>query len=221
MADNIHISTTTRIRSGFAPSSRSMRCAPMSSCAKLRAMRVLLPCLDFSLYLAAWFTSLQALHGIVVRGLEGYGESKDLWKTYDEHVVRRRSEEQTRLAKVAKAPNRHRCAADECGVQVINKRALRRCGGSCLSKKNHTITVWSVKQRFSVQRTIGLKDCSISPMFFAALARSSVLLHRWHDIRRINSRLGWRPRLGRHRDLRHVLSQAPGRCGGMVDSKRC
>ncbi|KAI0722195.1 hypothetical protein C8T65DRAFT_734619 [Cerioporus squamosus] len=119
----------------------------------------------FSLYLAGWFKSLQALHGIDIRGLEVYKEYAAWWEAYDAYAARRHSEEQSRLAKVAKAPNRYRCAADECPVQVLNGRALRKCGGPCPSNsKPHYCSAECQSQHWFVHRYFckaGTTDVSI------------------------------------------------------------
>ena len=68
--------------------------------------------------------------------------TKDFWKAYETYVEYRKIEEEIRLAKVANAPNQYRCAADGCGIQAVNKSALRKCGGDCLpDKKPHYCSV--------------------------------------------------------------------------------
>lgn len=83
------------------------------------------------LRLASWFMTVRIRHGADLRYMGQYAESDYLWKAYDEYCARRLSAEQKRLDKVARAPNRYRCAADGCGIQALHKRALRRCAGPC------------------------------------------------------------------------------------------
>ena len=92
------------------------------------------------LRIAGWLSTLQARHAkLDARAMFEDSEEMDMfWTTYEEYLERQKIEEENRLAKVAKAPNQYHCAADGCGIQAVNKSALRKCGGHCpLDQKPH------------------------------------------------------------------------------------
>ncbi|RPD57293.1 hypothetical protein L227DRAFT_552388 [Lentinus tigrinus ALCF2SS1-6] len=81
--------------------------------------------------IASYLTTLQKRFGVDFRKIEGFKEMISMWRAYDDYLVWQADQEKLRLTKVRSAPNQYRCAADGCGVQAINKKAMRRCGGSC------------------------------------------------------------------------------------------
>ncbi len=85
------------------------------------------------LRIAGWLSTVKVryakLDGRVID--EDFRTAEEFWTVYEEHVEDQKIAEQKRLAKVAKAPNQYRCAADGCGIQAVNKCALRKCGGDC------------------------------------------------------------------------------------------
>lgn len=81
--------------------------------------------------IATWLMTLNKRFGVDVRTMDGFDKLNALWRTYDDFMIWQSDREKERLKKISKAPNQYRCAADGCGIQAINKRALRRCGGRC------------------------------------------------------------------------------------------
>lgn len=82
----------------------------------------------------SWLMVLQRMHGVDLRGQGKFSEARlpDLWKAYDDYLIRQRTQEERRLAKISKAPHQYRCAAEGCGIQVLHKSFLAKCGGQCL-----------------------------------------------------------------------------------------
>ncbi|KAI1792877.1 hypothetical protein LXA43DRAFT_886436 [Ganoderma leucocontextum] len=83
---------------------------------------------------AYWMSTYQPRYGVDTRKLPmfaNHAHLPSLWKAYNDYVQNQNAEELKRLAKVSAAPNRYRCAADRCGIQAINRSALRKCGGEC------------------------------------------------------------------------------------------
>ncbi|TFK89502.1 hypothetical protein K466DRAFT_564102 [Polyporus arcularius HHB13444] len=75
--------------------------------------------------IASYLTTLQKRFGVDFRKIEGFKEMISMWRAYDDYLVWQADQEKLRLTKVRKAPNRYRCAADGCGVQAVNKKAMR------------------------------------------------------------------------------------------------
>ncbi|KAI0723035.1 hypothetical protein C8Q76DRAFT_794018 [Earliella scabrosa] len=82
----------------------------------------------------SWLMVLQRMHGVDLRGQGKFSEARlpDLWKAYDDYLIRQRTQEERRLGKISKAPHQYRCAAEGCGIQVLHKSFLAKCGGQCL-----------------------------------------------------------------------------------------
>ncbi|KAI0722193.1 hypothetical protein C8T65DRAFT_134783 [Cerioporus squamosus] len=80
----------------------------------------------------SWFAMLNVRFGVDLRNkVPSMRKNKDIWKAWDGYVLDMASRERVRLAKVAKAPNVYRCAADGCDVQAVHKGAFKKCPGSC------------------------------------------------------------------------------------------
>lgn len=82
---------------------------------------------------ASWIMVLKAKYGVDLRkqGMLSEWRWPYLWKAYDEYLVLQRSKEAERLARISRAPNQYRCAADGCGIQVEHRKYLVKCRGNC------------------------------------------------------------------------------------------
>ncbi|PIL36882.1 hypothetical protein GSI_00572 [Ganoderma sinense ZZ0214-1] len=109
------------------------------------------------LRIAGWLSTVQARYAKLDARtmLEDFEKMDTFWMVYEGYLERQKMEEEKRLAKVAKAPNRYRCAAEGCGIQAVNKSALRKCGGDCsLDKKPHYCSVDCQAQHWFVHRFV-------------------------------------------------------------------
>ncbi|KAI1789027.1 hypothetical protein LXA43DRAFT_601347 [Ganoderma leucocontextum] len=82
---------------------------------------------------ASWFATFRVRFGVDARTQMSdlFRNLEHFWPAYDAYVERQLKNERERCAKVAKAPNRYRCAMNGCGIQAFKRRALRKCGGDC------------------------------------------------------------------------------------------
>ncbi|KAM5535682.1 hypothetical protein V8D89_010669, partial [Ganoderma adspersum] len=80
---------------------------------------------------ACWLLRFQPRYGLGARKLPRLPKLASLWKAYDDYVLTQTAGERQRLAKMSKAPNMYRCAADACGIQAVHRSALRKCAGEC------------------------------------------------------------------------------------------
>jgi hypothetical protein len=60
-----------------------------------------------------------------------FGKLENLWTISDAFVAEKEAEHQRRAAKVSKAPNFYRCAAEGCGIESTKKSGLPKCSGPC------------------------------------------------------------------------------------------
>lgn len=91
-----------------------------------------------TLRIAGWMATTKARFAVDARGAGKFKELHYLWSTHASYLSRLQLKEDSRLRKVAKAPNLYRCANDGCEIQATNRSALRRCGGRCpLERKPH------------------------------------------------------------------------------------
>ncbi|KAI1789029.1 hypothetical protein LXA43DRAFT_601353 [Ganoderma leucocontextum] len=105
------------------------------------------------LRIASWAMSCNALYGINVWRTPLGAPYAPLRGTYEHHNALRNNDEAKRLAKVARAPNRYRCAADGCPIQCMTRGGLLRCGGHCLpSKKPYYCSMECQKRHWYVHR---------------------------------------------------------------------
>ncbi|TBU49069.1 hypothetical protein BD309DRAFT_910846 [Dichomitus squalens] len=106
---------------------------------------------------ASWLSSVHIRHRKLDarRMNEESRDAQDFWKAYDVHLQNQYAREQRRLAKVAKAPNQYRCAADGCGINAMNKGALRRCGGRCPpEQKPHYCSAECQEKHWFIHRSV-------------------------------------------------------------------
>ncbi|KAI0794730.1 hypothetical protein C8Q74DRAFT_591944 [Fomes fomentarius] len=115
--------------------------------------------------ITTWLMTLNKRFGVDVRTMDGFDKLNALWRTYDDFMIWQSDKEKERLKKISKAPNQYRCAADGCGIQAINKRALRRCGGRCPDEtKPHYCSLECQERHWFVHRHACTRGLSSLPI---------------------------------------------------------
>ncbi|KAI0737075.1 hypothetical protein C8Q80DRAFT_1115421 [Daedaleopsis nitida] len=121
------------------------------------------PIPPIALRIGNWLMQLGRRYRVDIRAMEGFEKFAALWRTYDDFMISQAAAEKQRLTKILGAPNRYRCAADGCGIQAINSRALRKCSGNCPEQfKPHYCSLECQKKHWFVHR-YACKRCLPSP----------------------------------------------------------
>ncbi|RPD80646.1 hypothetical protein L226DRAFT_529112 [Lentinus tigrinus ALCF2SS1-7] len=104
----------------------------------------------------SWFAMLSVRFGVDLRSkIPSMRQNKDLWKAWDGYIIRQAALETARLAKIAKAPNQYRCAADGCEIQAVNKNAFKKCPGDCSGReKAHYCSKGCQRKHWMVHRYV-------------------------------------------------------------------
>ena len=110
-------------------------------------------CSDFvppiTIRVAEWLMTLNARYAINVRWTEPFDKFKEIWHQYNQYIAWQDAREKARADKVAKAPNKYRCAAEGCGIQATHRSALRKCGGRCPPERKPHYCSWACQERVS------------------------------------------------------------------------
>ena len=98
---------------------------------------------------AEWLMTLNARYALNIRWTEPFDKFKSIWHEYNQYIAWQDARQKAHADKVAKSPNKYRCAADGCDIQAAHRSALRKCGGRCpLERKPHYCS-WACQERVS------------------------------------------------------------------------